>query len=486
MAALARFTMVFALVAASLAAGVAHAAEPFRFPDDEPGRRMAAWLRAYRSANVDTLAAFFREHVSPAALAERPAEARAARHREIHSDLGPLSPLRVDVGDDGMRVLVCRAANGDEASVEFGFEPEAPHRIVTFGIRVEAGGGGPPPAAAVPDPPAEERATVAAIRATMDSLAARGFSGVVRIARGDRLLLESAWGLADRKSSRPNRTSTRFNLGSINKVFTQVAIAQLAESGRLKLDDTIERWIPELPRDIASRITVRHLIHHRSGLGDFFGPRFESADRAKLLTNADYLPLFADLPLEFEPGARQRYSNAGYVVLGLIVERVSGEPYHDYIRRHVYAPAGMKDTDSYALSDVVPDRAVGYTSRGAGDAVSDNLGMLPGRGSAAGGGWSTAADLERFVKSLGGGKLLGPAWSAWITRGPEPGAGADGAKAPPPGSLGLAGGSPGVNALLDASFDPPWVVIVLANGDPPMAEAAGQMFSRWVDRLGRR
>lgn len=457
-------------------------------PDTEQGRRLAGWLAAYNSNDLATLQAYLEANFAPAALAERPAAARAERHRAIHADLGKLEAVAVESGGPETATLVCRSTEGAEVRLDFRFDHAPPHLVLGFGLQVEGPGGpGGPGAAPLPAPDPTEPATARAIRGALDSLARAGqFSGVVHVARGGRTLVEGAWGLADRTSSRRNTLSTRFNLGSINKVFTQTAIGQLAQQGKLRLEDTIERWVPELPREIASRITVAQLLAHRSGLGDFFGPEFEAADHSTLRTNADFLPFFAGRPLEFEPGTRQRYSNAGYVVLGLIVERVSGEDYHDYVRRHVYGPAGMTSTDSYALDDTVSNRAIGYTRLGAGEGVQDNRFTLPARGSAAGGGWSTVADLGRFVRAIREHKLLDPHWSAWLTGAPAPEGVVRASDATPAlGGLGLAGGSPGVNALLDASFDPDWVVIVLANGDPPMAEGIGQQFSRWLSRLPR-
>lgn len=480
----ARIARLAVLLAALAAAPVARAAD-IAIPDTPQGRHVAAWLQAFNSNDAAKLRAFFAAHFSPATLSERPAELRAARHREMYADLGALEARAYGVSDDGMVVLTCRAKNGDEASVEFEFDPQPPHAIRSFGLRLEQGGpGGGPAAPAWPEPAPTASATATAIRAALDSLAREGrFSGAVLVSRGGQALVEGAWGLADRASGRANTIETRFNLGSINKLITKIAIAQLAQRGRLSLDDTIEKWVPELPKTITSRVTIAQLLAHRSGLGDFFGPRFEAADKSKLRRNADYLPLFADRPLEFEPGTRQRYSNAGYVVLGLIVERAHGEDYHEIVREQIYAPAGMTRTDSYALDEDVDDRAIGYTSEGG--AERDNRAMLPGRGSAAGGGYSTVRDLERLAIALRDRTILDAAWSDWVLGGPPPAAGAKSEARPARGGFGTAGGSPGVNALFDVSLGPDWWVIVLANGDPPMAESVGQVFSRWVGRVSR-
>ena len=164
-----------------------------------------------------------------------------------------------------------------------------------------------------------------------------------------------AYGRADRDFDVPNRTDTKFNVGSINKVFTQVAVAQLASGGKLALSDRPR--LPDYPGPGADRITIQQLLTMSSGLGDIFGKKYDATPKSRLRNLSDFLPLFVDEPLLFEPGMSRRYSNAGYVVLGLIVERVSGQSYHDYVREHVFRPAGMR------LRRVSPGRGVAELRR---------------------------------------------------------------------------------------------------------------------------
>jgi len=280
---------------------------------------------------------------------------------------------------------------------------------------------------------ATDDARAAALGAYLDALVARDlFSGTVLLARGGKPLFFKSYGMANKEWSVPNTNDTKYNVGSINKFFTTMALRQLHDAGKLDYDKTLRTYLPDYPSPAADRITVKQLIEHRSGLGDFFGPDYAATPKNKIRTLADYLPLFAGKPLQFEPGAQQRYSNAGYIVLGLIIEKLSGESYYDYMREHVFKPRGMMSTDSYALDDVVPRRATGY-SKG-----HPNVYTLPARGSSAGGGYSTAEDLLRLVTSL------------------------------PAQGLGIAGGAPGLNAAVETAGD--WQLIVLANYDPPAAE----------------
>src|SRR5216684_1361709 len=308
---------------------------------------------------------------------------------------------------------------------------------------------------------------VAQITAAVDKAVAEDrFSGVVLLAKDGTPILSRAWGMADPAKGIANRPDTKFNLGSINKFFTHVAIGQLAAAGKLSLNDIIRKHLPDYPSPVADKITIEQLLQHKSGLGDFFGPKFMST-HASLRTVSDYLPLFADKPLEFEPGTSQRYSNAGFVVLGSIIEKVSGQTYYDYIRDHITRPAGMTDTASYAIDENVPNRAVGLTKRGPEGPLpsrQSNVTMQPARGSSAGGGYSTAPDLLRFSQALLADKLMPKRWTDWLFTGSLDAA----AKR----NIGVAGGSPGVNALLE--IDPPYTLVVLSNYDPPSAEEVGR------------
>src|SRR5262249_32005960 len=150
-------------------------------------------------------------------------------------------------------------------------------------------------------------------------------------------------------------------LGSMNKMFTSVAIAQLVQQGKMSYTDTVAKVLPDYPnQETASKITVHQLLTHTSGLGDFFGPEY-AQKKGNLHELKDYLAFFANKPLKFEPGKDWAYSNAGMLVAGLIVERVSGQNYFAYIREHIYQPSGMKNSDSYEKTKPQSNQSVGYT-----------------------------------------------------------------------------------------------------------------------------
>lgn len=299
---------------------------------------------------------------------------------------------------------------------------------------------------------------------TLDSLAALDqFSGVVVLAKNGAPVFERAVGFADRETRMPNTPETAFNLGSINKLFTAVAIRQLAAAGKLEVDSTLGRAWPDYPnRDAGRRVTIRQLLEHRSGIGGNIFAAPAGGKRSDLRRLADFLPLFVNEPLQFEPGSRVQYSNAGYLVLGLLVERLSGESYYDYVRRHIYEPAGMTRTAHWAVDSLPVNTAVGYT-RGAQDApasapVRRNTEFLPGRGSSAGGGYSTAPDLLRLLAALRAGRV------------PQGG----------PAGMGIAGGAPGLNAVVEGDLPGGYDLIVLANLGPPAAERVARIVRGWL------
>ena len=203
------------------------------------------------------------------------------------------------------------------------------------------------------------------VAALVDSLAARDeFSGVVLLARNGEPVLEKAAGLARREARVPNTIGTAFNLGSINKLFTQIAVHQLAARGLLHLDSTLATYWRDYPNpEVARRITIRQMLQHRSGVGGDIFAAPASGDRHDIRHNDDYLPLFVNRPLDFEPGTQQRYSNAGYVLLGALVQRLSGVDYYDYVRTNIYEPAGMTETGHWAPDSLPSNAAIGYTRR---------------------------------------------------------------------------------------------------------------------------
>ena len=201
-----------------------------------------------------------------------------------------------------------------------------------------------------------------ALAARADTLASEDeLSGAMLIAKDGRVLFSHAYGLADRKSRIPNTLQTRFRIGSMNKMFTAVAILQLVEAGKIKLTAPLGTYLPDYPnRDVATKVTIHQLLTHTGGTGDIFGPDFD-AHRNELRTLADYVKLYGKRGLEFKPGSQWAYSNYGFILLGAVIEKVTGHSYYNYVQAHIYAPAGMTRSGSLPEDQAVADRSIGYT-----------------------------------------------------------------------------------------------------------------------------
>ena len=249
--------------------------------------------------------------------------------------------------------------------------------------------------------------TAAAVQSYLDSLAAeQKLSGVVVVAKHGKPIASKAAGIANRATDEPITLETKFNLGSMNKMFTAVAIAQLAQEGRLNFQDKVAQHLPDWPnKEVADNVTIHHLLTHTSGLASYWGPEFNEK-RETLLTVSDHLPMIAKQAPSFPPGEKFQYSNSGYMLLGAIIEKVSGQSYYDYVQRNIYDRAGMTETGFYDAKQPTPQVAIGYTKAGGSDSEVENTGMREVRGGPAGGGYSTAGDMLKFHVALREDKLL--------------------------------------------------------------------------------
>ena len=325
---------------------------------------------------------------------------------------------------------------------------------------------------------ADEHNSATELQRYLDSLVAEDrLSGVVLVAKDGDPVASKVAGLANRETGAPITLDTKFNLGSLNKIFTAVAIAQLAQRGAIAFDDVIAKHLPDYPNnEVAQKITIHQLLSHTSGLGMYWNDKF-AARRAQLTTVAAHLPLFVDDPPLFAPGEKFHYSNAGYIVLGAIIEKVSGTDYYDYVRANVFAPAGMENTGFYAPGGE-NTVALGYTRMSEngqrGETERSNADMREVRGGPAGGGYSTAADLVKFSVALRRNKLLDAEHTALVTTG-KVDAGPIGRYAYGFGDkvvagkhiVGHNGGAAGIAANLDMFPDSGYTAVVLMNTDPP-------------------
>lgn len=250
--------------------------------------------------------------------------------------------------------------------------------------------------------------------AELEDVIGAGFSGVVSASRGAEVVLERAYGLADRAHAIPCTPHTRFAIASGTKGLTALVVVQLIADGALSLDTTAREVLgADLPL-IADDVTVEQLLNHTSGIGDYVDE--ESGELPltvpvyQLVETADYLPALDGIDTKFRAGARFGYCNSGYIVLALIAERVSGRRYHELVRDRVLTPAGMTQTD-FLRSDRLPgDAALGYLPDG-----RTNVFSLPVRGNGDGGIYTTVADVRRFWTALFAGRLIAPEWVEQMT-----------------------------------------------------------------------
>lgn len=344
------------------------------------------------------------------------------------------------------------------------------------------------PPAGPPELPLTEKEAVDEIRALTAGLVKTGwFSGTLLIAKGPAVLLTMAGGEASKSYHVPNNIDTKFNLGSMNKMFTATAAARLVELGKISFDDPISKYIDEtwLPKDVTDLITVRHLITHTSGLGSYFNETYDRSSRALFRKLADYKPLIKDDRPSFPPGERFLYSNTGMFLLGVVLEKATGEDYFEHIRKAVYTPAGMTNTDCYEMDYPVENLAIGYSPDwNSPYRWQNNLYKHVIKGGPAGGGFSTVKDLHKFALALLSGKLVSKSMleTLWTDfKGANYGYGFSVTQGPAGKVVGHSGGFPGINSTLDIYLDSGYIVTVMSNydrGANPLAARIGRTLAR--------
>ncbi len=441
-------------------------------PDTPAGQKLAAWLAAFNRGDLEAYKAFLEKHYPSHA---QPAEqAMALREMTGGFDLKRVEP---SASDTQVALLLQERNSHQFARLTLEVESAEPHKIVGISLM------------AIPRPPEfpphlNESELIAAVREKVDGDATAGdFAGTVLIAKNGESVLAEAYGLSDREHKTPNQLKTRFRIGSMNKMFTATATLQLAQAGKLRLNDPLGRYLTDYPnKDLAAKVTIYQLLTHTGGTGDIFGPEF-AVHRAELRTLDDYVKLYGSRPLKFEPGSKWEYSNYGFILLGVVIEKVSGQGYYDYVRDHVYKPAGMTSSGSEPEDQAVSDRSVGYTRMGGGS-EHPNAETLPYRGTSAGGGYSTVEDLLKFANALEAHKLLNADYEQMLTTGKVrmPGGGRyafgfDDRTTNGIRCFGHGGGAPGMNGELEICPTAGYIVAVLANMDPPAAHRISQFIT---------
>lgn len=454
------------LVLAFLLLAAPAAAQP-AIPDTPMGKTFSDYLAAFNSGDAAQINAFKAAHHFGDSVEDL---------KQFHRQTGGFTLLKIESNDATSIVSLMQEKQSDT--------------VARFTIK-EIGTPGAPKlsisgrAISRPDEFAIPRQSQAAVLKTLEDRATEKeknekFSGVYLIARDGKVLAAKAFGWEDHEARRKTTLETKFRVGSMNKMFTAVATLQLVAAKKLSLDGTVGTYLPAYPnRETADKVTIRHLLTHTGGTGDFFGPEY-NAKRLSLKTHADYMELFGARAPQFAPGSRDAYSNYGFLLLGNIIEKVSGQSYYDYVAKNIFAPAGMTNTGSLPEDETVPHRAKAYTWKDDW-VVNDTLSY---RGMSAGGGYSTAGDLLKFAQALRAEKLLPGRLVADATTPHNHngnygyGFGVNGK-----GLLlhfGHNGGAPGQNGDLQVYPALGVVLIALSNYDPP---AAANLTSFYANRM---
>jgi len=434
-------------------------------PDTPAGHQFSAWLATFNGGDHAALRQFFEKNY-PSRVAN------IAQEFNFRDQTGGFDFKKTEESTATRFVALVKERSSDTfARAEMEVDAAEPHQITRFGLRAI------PRPSEFPSPRMSEKELITALKIKLEQdAAADRFAGAVLLAKEGKPIFTGAYGLADREKKISNKLNTRFRIGSMNKMFTAVSILQLVQAGKIQLTDPLGKYLTDYPnKDVASKVTIHHLLTHTGRTGDFFGPQY-NAHRTELRALQDYVTLYGKRDLAFEPGSRWAYSNYGFLLLGLVIEKVSGGSYYDYVRDHVYKPAGMTSSDSLPENEVVPDRSIGYTKIGETHEWHPNTDTLPPRPTSAGGGYSTVEDLLRFANALAGHKLLNEHYSELLTTGKVDSQGGgkyaygfgdrteDGVR-----SFGHSGGAPGMNGDLEIYPQSGYVVAVLANMDPPAA-----------------
>lgn len=481
--------LTFALTVVLLFASTSQAQRPD--PNSPRYKGVTRIAKMLKTTGNDALKEFVKDYVSDSMVKKIGNERLLELLDNTRRVYGQSDPKGArPVGPFSAKVVFSDVPKGVSDSIEFSVEEKEPFRFVDISL-VAAKGIAPASSEKMPLTDAD---MVDAIKEHMSGLVDKDeFSGAVLLAKNGKPLFQQAYGLASMRFDIPSKIDTKFNLGSMNKMFTGVAICQLVEQGKLSFDDKVIKHLPDYPnREVAEKVTIHQLLTHTSGMGSYFNEKY-AATWTRIRTLDALLPTFVDDVLLFEPGAEFGYSNCGPVVLGLIIERLTGQTYFDYVRDHIHTPTGMTNTDCYAMDQPIPNLAIGYTNLDSKMEPVDgprrnNLYSTFVKGGPAGGGYSTVEDMLKFSRAIQNHELLGPEMTKTLLTGKV---------AMGPGmqyaylfgdinrnghrGLGHNGGGPGIST--DFRFYPKlgYTYVVLGNYDG-VARGVGSFISGLIER----
>lgn len=463
------------LLAASIASQAnasANEVQGLKLPDTAAAKLIAEWASLCRQPNLAQMTKWMTEHLSAEGAERMSPKARATDGYELCASNGGLVAVEVSQSDLTSIALKMQGVKTD-GWFEMLFITNAAGELDRNGNRPTIPAESTLPATLSDAVIADEVGRIVA------RLSAAGeFSGIVTVARGTKIIASASGGHANRAQKTPITGSSRFTLGSMSKMFTAVAIGQLADKGKLKLDDTVGKFFPDYPnRTVRDKVSVAMLLSHTSGMGDFLDKRTPAMMSKGAKRASEFMPLYDTEEPEFAPGSGRAYSNAGLALAGAIVEQASGESYPDYLDEHVFKPSGMSHSSANNIPLADDKRVTPYTREDSSEWRVAEADI----GSPAGGAISSADDLVRFADALRSGDLVSKAWFADMAtpHGP-PGPGGNGygyamgiEDIYGETVVGHGGGFPGVSTRLYLVLGSPYTVVVLANQDTPAEANAG-------------
>jgi CubicO group peptidase (beta-lactamase class C family) len=435
--------------------------------------RIKPLLEAVSSGNTEKIGSFVKDNFHPDFLDAHPMETHVNYLLNIHDEEGTLTYHSLRTYDEPLPknqfVVIFRSErteNWRAFTIDFSDERDQKVTNLEFSQANRPSN--------IPEPePLTLNEALDELDGFVKRMASNGvFSGTLLLAKGETILYQAAHGEASKRFKVPNNLQTKFNLGSMNKMFTSTAIMQLVSQGKLSLTDTLSDFADEswLAKDITRKIEIQHLLTHSSGLGSYFNQTYMSTSKSLYRTLDDYKPLIKNETLRFEPGSDNAYSNTGMFMLGVVIEKASGQDYFSYIREHIFEPAGMTNSDSYEMDQPVPNLAIGYEKdRNTETGWRNNLYAHVLKGGPAGGGFSTVQDLHRFALALAEFRLLDEKHTKMLytakpkLHAPLYGFGFNVAGTSEDRIVGHGGGFDGISANLDIYLDRGYVSAVLSN-----------------------
>jgi CubicO group peptidase (beta-lactamase class C family) len=466
--------MAFCMVGLGAISLQSKSEETAHLPDSSPGRLVGDWINACQAQDLARLTVWF-----SANLSEQAAK-RASPQDRARDDFGLCQ------ANGGFRLAGITQAEAGTISVllvglksDLWFEERL---VVNAAGRVDRARLNPtaPAESALPKDLSDD-AVAHEVTGAVAKLSRMGlFSGIVTVARGRKTIASATAGYADFAKKTPITGSSQFTLGSMGKMFTAAAIGQVVDQGKLSFDDTVGKFFPDYPNQtVRDKVTVGMLLSHTAGLGDFLFKRTPDMMKNGVKRAADFMPLYDTEEPQFAPGTNWAYSNAGLALAGAILEKVSGEDYPDYLRKHIFAVAGMTNSDPNNIPHATARMVTPYTKLTENGPSPDWHEAEHDIGSPAGGAISTADDLVRFADALRNGKLVSKATFEEMSKPHGSALAAKYGYALEIGELygrtvvGHGGGFPGVSTRLYLVLGSPYTVMALANMDPPAAEYAG-------------